>query len=63
MALTDSRELARLRLADPNQYRLPRDFNLEFVSPQTDDEHANKDLIDRYRKSRQTLGGRLHAQL
>jgi putative SOS response-associated peptidase YedK len=54
MALSDFRELAQLRLADPGKYRLPRGFDLEFSDPQTDVERAIKDLVDQYRKAQVT---------
>ncbi|HEY6455888.1 MAG TPA: SOS response-associated peptidase family protein [Steroidobacteraceae bacterium] len=47
-------EVARLRLLDPTQYRLPRGFDLEFANPQTDAERALKDLIDQYRRGQVT---------
>jgi hypothetical protein len=40
IAYSDLLELARLRLADPSQYRLPRGFDLEFADPQTAEERA-----------------------
>lgn len=51
---SDFFDVARLRLAEPSQYRLPRGFDLEFANPQTDEEHAIKDLIDQYRKGQVT---------
>jgi putative SOS response-associated peptidase YedK len=46
---SDFLELARLRLADPSRYRLPRGFDLEFADAQTDAEIAIRDLVDQYR--------------
>jgi len=54
MPWSDFREVARLRLANPSQCRLPRGFDLEFADPQTDEERAIKDLIDQYRKAQVT---------
>lgn len=54
IALSDFRELAQLRLADPGKYRLPRGFDLEFADPQTDEERAIKVLVDTYRKAQVT---------
>jgi putative SOS response-associated peptidase YedK len=51
IALSDFRELAQLRLADPGRYRLPRGFDLEFADPQSDEEGEIKGLIDEYRKA------------
>ena len=50
IALSDFRELAQLRLADPARYRLPRGFDLQFADPQSPEEQVIKDLIDQYRK-------------
>jgi hypothetical protein len=50
IALSDFRELAQLRLADPGKYRLPRGFDLEFADPQSAQESEIKALIDEYRK-------------
>jgi putative SOS response-associated peptidase YedK len=54
IAWSDFRELAQLRLSDPAKFRLPRGFDLEFAEPQTDEEHAIKDLIDQYRGAQVT---------
>jgi hypothetical protein len=51
---SDFLELARLRLADPSQYRLPRGFDLEFADAQTEEERAIKELVDQYRKGQVT---------
>jgi putative SOS response-associated peptidase YedK len=52
MSWSDFRELARCRLSEPSQYRLPRGFDLEFANPQTDEELAIKELVDQYRHAR-----------
>jgi hypothetical protein len=54
MAWSDFHELARLRLADPGEYRLPRGFDLEFADSQTDEERAIRALMDQYRKDQVT---------
>jgi putative SOS response-associated peptidase YedK len=51
---SDFLELARLRLTDSSQYRLPRGFDLEFADAQTVEERAIKELIDQYRKGQVT---------
>jgi putative SOS response-associated peptidase YedK len=48
---SDFLEVARMRLADPIQYRLPRGFDLEFADAQTDEERAIKVFIDQHRSS------------
>jgi putative SOS response-associated peptidase YedK len=55
IAYSDFLELARLRLADPTQYRLPRGFDLEFADPQNDEERTIKGLSDQYRKAQITI--------
>ena len=54
LAYSDFLEVARLRRADPSQYRLPRGFDLEFADAQTDEERAIKELIEQYRKDQVT---------
>jgi putative SOS response-associated peptidase YedK len=54
MVWSDFHELAKLRLAEPGKYRLPRGFDLEFADAQSDEERAIKDLIDQYRKAQVT---------
>ncbi|HTB65941.1 MAG TPA: hypothetical protein VK727_06900, partial [Steroidobacteraceae bacterium] len=51
---SDFLELARLRLADPGRYRLPRGFDLEFADAQTDEERAIGGLVDQYRSGQVT---------
>jgi putative SOS response-associated peptidase YedK len=51
---SDFLELARLRLADPTRYRLPRGFDLEFADGQTDAERAISELVDQYRRGQVT---------
>jgi putative SOS response-associated peptidase YedK len=51
---SDFLELARLRLADPSQYRLPRGFDLEFADAQTDEERAIGGLVGQYRRGQVT---------
>jgi putative SOS response-associated peptidase YedK len=51
---SDFLELARLRLADPTRYRLPRGFDLEFADGQTDAERAIGELVDQYRRGQVT---------
>jgi putative SOS response-associated peptidase YedK len=49
MSLPEFHELMQRRIDDPTGVRLPRGFDLEFLQPQTPEEHAIKDLGDRYR--------------
>jgi putative SOS response-associated peptidase YedK len=49
MSLPEFHELMQRRIDDPTGVRLPRGFDLEFLQPQTPEEHAIKALSDRYR--------------
>jgi putative SOS response-associated peptidase YedK len=51
MSLPEFHELMTKRLTDAPSFRLPRGFDLEFIRPQTPDEHAIKALNDQYRKA------------
>jgi putative SOS response-associated peptidase YedK len=54
IAYSDFLELARLRLADPTQYKLPRGFDLEFSDLQNDEEATISGLSDQYRMAQIT---------
>ena len=51
MSLPEFHELMQRRIDDPAGVRLPRGFDLEFREPHTPEEHAIRDLSDRYRST------------
>ena len=51
LAWLEFQELARQRLSNPSQFRLPRGFDLEFAAPESESERVIADLVTQHRES------------